>query len=110
MEEEIKKTIIEYSGFILLEQCYEYNEDACYLSESKDSALQFMIDFGYTKSQFRIDEINIQHIIDDYGCSSGEFAMSEIVFERFKEAVAIFNLEYTCKDWYMDPSLKVVNI
>lgn len=110
MEKEIKKTIIGYSGFIVFEQCYEYNENACYLSESKDSISQFMIDFGYTKSQFRIDEITIQHLIDDYGCSSGEFAMSEIVFERFKKAAAIFNLEYTSKDWYMDPNLKVVNI
>ena len=35
------KTIVGYSGFIVYEDCYEYNENACYLADSKDAARQF---------------------------------------------------------------------
>ena len=110
MDNKFEKIIIGYSGFILFDDCYEYNENACYLAESKESAIQFMIDCGYNKSGFRVDEISMHNLMNDYGCSSGEYAMELLVFEKFKKVADDNGLKYIYEDWYMDPSLKVVNL
>lgn len=107
---EDKKTIIGYSGFLLFEGCYEYNEDACYLADSKDSVMEFMKHAGHTRSDFRVDEVSIKNLIDDYGYSSGEYTMEKSAFEKFKAAAATMGLRYKYEDYYMDPDLKVVNL
>jgi len=58
MDNEFENILIGYSGFVLFDQCYEYNENACYLAESKESAIQFMIDCGYYKSDFRVTKFH----------------------------------------------------
>ena len=84
MEHENLNSIIGSSGFILHEECYEYNEDACYLASDKDTARNFMINCGYTDNEFRIDSISLADIMKDYGCSMGEYAMEKSAFERFQ--------------------------
>jgi len=102
------KIILGYSGFILFEECYEYNEDACYIAESKESATQFMIDVGYNKSDFRIDKISMVHLINDFGCSSGEYAMEQLVFEKFEKGADERGLKFKYENFYLDPNLKIV--
>ncbi len=105
-----EEAIIGYSGFIFFEDCYQYNENACYIASSKDLAKQFMKDCGYTKSDFRIDEISMGKLINDYGCSSGEYAMEEITFEKFIKIAGEIELKYTYEDYEMMPELKVVSL
>ena len=110
MEKKYDETIIGYSGFILFDDCYEYNEDACYLAHSKDSATQFMINCGFNKLAFRIDEITIDKLVNDYGSSSGEYAMEKLAFEKFKQIADEKGIKYEYEDFDMDPELKVVNL
>ena len=110
MDKKHVNTIIGYSGFILFEECYEYNEDACYLADSEDSVRQLMKACGYNKSDFRVDEISISMLMNDYGCSSGEYAMEQLAFENFKTFAKDTTLKYTYEDFDMDTKLKVVNL
>ena len=69
-----------------------------------------MIDCGFNKSDFRIDEISIDKLVNDYGCSSGEYAMEKLAFERFKQIADEKEIKYEYEDFDMDPELKVVNL
>lgn len=110
MSKEYKNIKIGYSGFILFEECYEYNENACYLADSKDVATQFMMDCGYDKSDFRIDEISLNDLMNDYGCSSGEYAMEKFAFEKFKIIAEKNGIKHEVEEYDLDPTLMVVNI
>lgn len=110
MNAEDKSQEIGYSGFILFEECYEYNENACYLAESQDTAKQFMIDCGYDESGFRIDRISLNDLMKDYGYSSGEYAMEELAFEKFKKIADKNGIKYSVENFELDETLKVVNI
>jgi hypothetical protein len=110
MDKEYKNIIIGFSGYILSEECYEYNEDACYLANSKDVAQQFMLDCGYSQSTFLINEISINDLLNDYGCSSGEYAMEKLTFEKFKIIADENGIKYSDEEYYLDPTLIVVNI
>jgi hypothetical protein len=103
-------TIIGYSGFILFEECYEYNENACYIAESEDAAIQFMEDCGYDKSDFRIDAISLNDLQNDYGRSCGEFAMEKSAFEKFQRIAKENEIGFTVDDYDFDPTLKVVEL
>lgn len=110
MSKEYKYMKIGYSGFILFEECYEYNENACYIADSKDVAKQFMLDCGYDKSDFRIDEISLKDLMNDYGCSSGEYAMEKLAFENFKIIADENGIKYKVEEYDLDPTLLIINI
>ena len=110
MNNKDSKTTIGYSGFILYEDCYEYNENACYLADSKESARQFMLNCGYEETDFKIDAISFKDIMNDYGVSAGEYAMEEKVFENFKRIAEDAGVEYEAETFYFDSTLMVVNI
>ncbi len=99
-----------YSGFIIFEECYEYNENACFIADTEDSAKNFMDNCGYSKSDYRIDAVSFADIVNDYGCSSGEYAMQPLVFSNFKELANEENVKYESSQFEFDPSLTVVNI
>ena len=110
MKKEYSKIVIVYSGFIKYEECYEYNENACFLADSHEIASKFMTECGYEKSDFRIDTIYFQDLIDDYGCSCGEYAMEKIAFENFKRTAEENGVEYKVEEYDLDPTLMVVNV
>ena len=110
MDHENLNSIIGSSGFILYEECYEYNEDACYLANDKEAARQFMINCGYTDNEFRIDDISIADIMKDYGCSLGEYAMEQSAFERFKIAAHTNSFHFNSEPFDCDSSLMVVTV
>nr|WP_320117431.1 hypothetical protein [uncultured Marinifilum sp.] len=110
MEKEYQNVVVGFSGFILFEECYEYNEDACYISESEDAATKFMLDCGYRKSDFRIDKVLFKDILNDYGCSCGEYAMESVAYHKFKQIAETNNLEFTAEPFDFKPTLMVVDI
>lgn len=110
MEKEYLNVIIGFSGYILFEECYEYNENACYISESEDAATQFMLDCGYETSDYRIDKVLFKDILNDYGCSSGEYAMESAAYHKFKQIAETNNIKFTVEPFDSDPMLMVVNI
>ena len=104
--------IIGYSAFILYEECYEYNENACFLADSPESLKEFLKDASFNINDYRIDPIRLSDIIDDYGCSCGEFAMEPEALKRFEQ---VPDMKYTVEpfdDLFSDgePDLFVINI
>lgn len=110
MSEDYKHIKIGYSGFIIFEECYEYNENACYIADTLDMAEQFMMDCGYDRSDFRIDEISINDLLNDYGYSFGEYAMEKLTFEHFKLIAKENDINYESEKFDRELDLMVVNI
>ena len=110
MEKEYLNVSIGFSGFILFEECYEYNENACFISESEELSSQFMLDCGHGKSDYRIDKVLFKDILNDYGCSCGEYAMESLAYHKFKQIAEANNVKFIAEPFDLDPSLMVVNI
>ena len=74
--------IIGYSGFDVFEECYGYNEDACYVADTEASANRFMR-AATLGTEYRIEPVTLSQMMDDYGSSFGEFAMEKEAFLGF---------------------------
>ena len=110
MKKEAEKIIIGYSGFILFEECYVYNENACYLAASSDSMKQLIKDCGYGKSEVRVEEIRLKDLMSDFGYSMGEYAMEKVAYDHFKMLADKQEINFIVEDYEEDPTLKVVKI
>jgi len=111
-ENKNSETIIGYSAFRLFDECYEYNENACYIADSPESLKEFLERAMFAVEDYRTDAVKISDIIDDYGCSLGEFAMEPEALKRFKKTT---DLTYSVEpyDHYFnkgEPDLFVVNL
>ncbi len=104
------ETIVGYSGFILFEQCYEYIENACFVAASFELAHDFLLDCGYDRSDYRVDEVSIRMLRNDYGYSLGEYALEEVAFKKFKQVADEHNIAYSYEAWYLDETVIIVNI
>jgi len=104
------ENIFGYSGFILDEECYEYNENACFIAGTKSLAVEFMNNSFHSQGSYRIDPISLNEVIEDFGCSCGEFAMDTQAFTKFSEVAERNNLEYEAADLDGNSSIKIVNI
>lgn len=104
--------VIGYSALILFDDCYEYNENACYIADSEESLKAFLEGASLSINDYRFDAIKLSDIIDDYGCSCGEYAMEPEALKRFKQ---ISDVTYTVKPYddtfnSGEPDLFIVNI
>jgi hypothetical protein len=102
--------VIGYSGFDLLEECYEYNEDACYIADSVESAESFVEDSLGGTEDARIDAVTIAEIMNDYGASEGEFAMEPAAFRRFSAIAAANGIQFRAAPYDDDETLMVVEV
>ena len=112
MENNDNQIIIGYSAFILFDECYEYNENACYIADSEESLKNFLENATFNINDHRFDAIKLSDIIDDYGCSCGEYAMEPEALRKFKR---VSNASYTVEPYddpfnSGEPDLFIVNI
>ena len=49
-------------------------------------------------------------IINDFGCSSGEYAMESVAFSKFRKMAIEENVKYESVEFEYDPALTIVNI
>ena len=77
--------VIGYSGFDVFEECFEYNENACFIAGTEAAADCFMRDASLGPD-YRIVPVTLSQIMSDYGSSLGEFAMEKEAFKRFRDA------------------------
>jgi len=103
-------TVIGFSGFDLLEECYEYNKNACYIADSPEAAESFMEDSLIGTGEFRIDAVTIAEIMNDYGASGGEFAMETAAFHQFSSITAANGIRFRATPYDGDESLMVVDV
>jgi hypothetical protein len=106
---EHKESIIGYSGFELLEECYGYNENACYIADTEASAHRFMQD-ATVNGQYRIEAVTLSRIMDDFGCSFGEFAMERRAFARFRDAANKADIQFETSAVAGCPDLTLVTV
>ncbi len=102
--------IIGYSGFDPGEECYEYFENSCYIADTTEGATELMKAGPMCMGGYRIDSITIDHIMNDYGCSCGDFAMEEAVFERFKVVADQKGIRYESHQELCDIPLMIVEV
>jgi len=103
-------TLVGYSVFDTSEQCYEYNENACYIAATEQSAKQFLQDACVVFRNGRIDLVSWDDLLKDYGCSGGEYAMEAEAFARFKSLAQQHGVSFEAEAYDGDDSLMVVEI
>ena len=103
------ETIIGYSGFEVFEECYGYNENACFIADSEVSADSFM-QAAALSGEYRIEPVTLPRIMDDYGYSLGEYAMEREAFARFRAAANEAGVKYQASQVDFGPELTVVEV
>jgi len=103
-------TVIGYSGLDLFEECYGYNENACFIGDTRAAAQQFLEDSRMSSGDFRIDAVAINEIMNDFGSSGGEFAMESEAFRRFRAVAAANDVRFEAIPFDGDESLMVVEV
>ncbi|KPA14940.1 hypothetical protein MHK_004855 [Candidatus Magnetomorum sp. HK-1] len=76
--------VIGYSA-LRFDDCYEYNENACYIADSPDSLKKFIKNAMFDINDYKIEAITAKDILRDYGLSGGEFAMEPKALQRLKK-------------------------
>lgn len=104
------ETVIGYSGLDLFEECYGYNENACFIGDSRAAAQQFMEDSLMGSGDFRIDAVTIGEIMNDFGSSCGEFAMESEAFRRFTAVATVNGIRFEATPFDGDDSVMVVEV
>ncbi len=101
---------IGYSVFETFEECYQYNENACFIADTVQNAQRFLA-AGFTDaSDCRVDAITFGDIMADYGASLGEYAMEAEAFGRFKAIAAQNGVQFIAQPYDGDEALLVVEI
>jgi hypothetical protein len=99
---------IGYSGYELSEDAYVYDEDECYIGDTKDSARQF-IGAAYC-SEYRIEPVTLSHMMKDFGSSLGHFSMEPEALARFRDAASKEGIVYEMRPLDGDFSLTAVSV
>lgn len=99
-----------YSVFETFEECYQYNENACFIAATRAAADVFRADSGAQAGESRIDAVCFGDIMRDYGGSCGEYAMEREAFVRFRKTAELNVTHFRCEPDDGDDSLLVVEI
>ena len=98
-------TGIGYSVFDTSEECYEYNENACFIAATQSSAKRFLEVACVIPRYGRIDSVSWDDLLEDYGCSGGEYAMEADAFARFKSLAQQHGVTFEAEPYDGDDSL-----
>ena len=106
---EQNEPFIGYSGYDVFEECYGYNENACYIADTEASADRFMREAALGQ-EYRIEPVTLSQIMNDYGYSLGEFAMEREAFARFRDVASQAGIRFETGAVYFSPDLTLVNV
>ncbi|MEZ6035809.1 MAG: hypothetical protein R3C17_22140 [Planctomycetaceae bacterium] len=109
MTAESEATWIGYSVFDTSQECYEYNENACYIAANQKTAKRFL-DTSFFPGDCEIHSVSWNDLLKDYGCSGGEYAMEAEAFDRFKLLAEQHGVTFEAEVFYGDDSIMVVEI
>jgi hypothetical protein len=105
-----KDLVIGYSGFDTFEECYSYFENSCFIADTAESADQFMRNSYFSEGEYRIEPVAIQKIMNDYGCSCGDYAMEKKAFDRFIEIAKASDIGFDSHVEEYEDQLIIVNV
>lgn len=109
MTAESEATLIGYSVFDTSQECYEYNENACYIAANQQAAKRFL-NTSFFPEDCEIHSVSWDDLLKDYGCSGGEYAMEADVFARFKSLALQHGVTFAAEPFDGDVLLMVVEI
>jgi hypothetical protein len=110
MDHQEAKTIVGYSVFETLEECYQYNENACFIADTRERADEFLRN-GYSDvSDCRIDPVTFGDIMSDFRVSCGEYAMESQAYARLTTVAELNSVGFTFEPYDGDDMLLVVQV
>ena len=105
---------IGYSALRLFDECYEYNENACYIADTPESLRAFLTDADFSVNDYETVKVTLCDMQNDFGCSSGEYALEPEALSRFEKAAEEVNINYTVTPYEdsssQKPKLFIVDI
>jgi hypothetical protein len=104
------ETLIGYSIFEVSEECWQYNENACFIAATRSGAEAFLRDGWTPADDCRIEAVCLADILRDFGCSGGEYAIEREAFLRFQQLAEVNGVRFEAEPYDGDDSLLVVNI
>jgi hypothetical protein len=110
MRVEDETSWIGYSVFDTAEDCYAYNENACYIASTQQSAREFIDVACADPADVRVDTVSWHDLVKDFGGSSGEYAMEAAAFARFQTLAAQHGVSFEAEAYDGDDSLMVVEM
>lgn len=110
MDRKESETIVGYSVFEKFEECYQRNENACYIADSERSAVSFLKNGYGDTDDCRIEKVTFADIMLDYGASSGEYAMESEAFAVFQRIAALNAVTFTSEPYDGIETLLVVEV
>ena len=108
--------LVGYSALKIFDECYEYNENACYIADTPESLKEFLDGAMLSFEDYRIEPVSISDILNDFGYSSGEYALEPKALEKFESAAKELEIIYTVEPYEdilnkeKQPDLFVVNL
>lgn len=113
MNQPISDSLIGYSAFDPLEECYEYNENECYVADSPESLKKFLASAMLPVKDYRIDAVKISDFLKDYGCSCGSYALEPEALKRFERAAKANGLDFEVEeyeDYFINVEPKIITV
>jgi hypothetical protein len=104
------QTHVGYSIFDSFEDCFDYNENACFIASTRAKAIEFAESaFGDMRGR-RIVDVSFADVMNDFGVSCGEYAMELDAFHRFKRVADLNGRTIYAKPYDCDETLIVVDL
>ena len=104
------ETVVGFSVFEKSEDCYQYNENACFIADSRENAANFLKNGYGDADDCRIDSVTFGNIMLDYGASCGEYAIEAQAVSVFKRIAELNGVTFTSEPYDGDDTLLVVQV
>ena len=112
--EKTSEITVGYSALRTSDECYEYNENACYIADTSDSLKEFLHNAMLSVNDYETVNVTLSNMQNDFGCSSGEYALEPEALSRFEKAAEKVNINYTVTPYEdsssQKPKLFIVDI
>jgi len=110
MSDDASESMIGYSLFDTSEECYEYNENACFIAATLDGVKRTLSNAMMSPRDAEFHSVFWDDLLRDYGCSGGEYAMEADAFARFRTLAQEHGVSFEAEAYDGDDSLMVVEI
>ena len=98
--------VIGYSALEQFEECYEYDDSACRVSDSLESLKHYLEEALLPLKNYRLEAVNFSDFLRDFGYSRGEYALEPQALARFEQAAKAHGLQYKVEEYKPDTILK----
>ena len=104
------RSLIGYSVYDIGEECYEYNENACYIAATSERFSSLWKCASMVPGDARVEAVHWDDLLRDFGCSGGQYAMEADAFARFRTLAEEHTVSFDAEAYDGDDSLMVVEI